>query len=188
MILSSKPAQRVWCLGDELRLEAVVAIARNVNRQLGELTLEGLLALAVAGIASLVGHRCMPVVAEVLGQFCVQRLLDQQLGQLLEQAVLADEVFGLLVVGQQAGQQFLGYFVLLGCHYAYGQAGSHLRWIGRLHKILHTLSSARFRAIASRAQGALPARRLGHRIGRTKMPVEDGFVASFQVRHFVQVE
>lgn len=50
------------------------------------------------------------------------------------------------------------------------------------------LSSARFRAIASRAQGALPARRLGHRIGRTKMPVEDGFVASFQVRHFVQVE
>ena len=30
-----------------------------------------------------------------LGQFGVKRLLDQQLGQLLEQAVLADEVFRL---------------------------------------------------------------------------------------------
>ncbi|MDP3887498.1 MAG: hypothetical protein Q8Q93_21465, partial [Hydrogenophaga sp.] len=45
----------------------------------------------------------------------------------------------LLVVGQQAGQQFLRYFVLLGCHCVCGQAGSRLRWIVRLHKILHTL-------------------------------------------------
>ncbi|MFY9460062.1 MAG: hypothetical protein WAP57_09960, partial [Aquabacterium commune] len=42
-------------------------------------------------------------------------------------------------VGQQAGQQFLRYFVLLGCHCVCGQAGSRLRWIVRLHKILHTL-------------------------------------------------
>jgi hypothetical protein len=76
---------------------------------------------------------------EVFGQFGVQRLLHQQFGQLLEQAVLANQVFRLLVVGQQAGQQFLRYFVLLGCHCVYGQAGSRLRWIVRLHKILHTL-------------------------------------------------
>ncbi len=55
-------------------------------------------------------------------------------------AVLADEVFGFLVVGQQAGQQFFGYVVFLGGHGAYGQAGLRRRWIGRLHKILHTLS------------------------------------------------
>jgi hypothetical protein len=30
--------------------------------------------------------------------------------------------------------------VLLGCHCVYGQAGSRLRWIVRLHKILHTLA------------------------------------------------
>ena len=58
---------------------------------------------------------------------------------LLEKTVLAYQVFRLLVVGQQAGQQFLRYFVLLGCHCVCGQAGSRLRWIVRLHKILHTL-------------------------------------------------
>ena len=46
------------------------------------------------------------VVAQVFGQLGIERLLNQQLGQLLEQAVLADQVFRLLVVGQQAGQQF----------------------------------------------------------------------------------
>ena len=69
-----------------------------------------------------------------------QRLLHQQFGQLLEQAVLANQVFRLLVDGQQAGQQFFGYVVFLGGHGAYGQAGLRRRWIGRLHKILHTLS------------------------------------------------
>ncbi len=82
----------------------------------------------------------MALVAEVLGQLCVQRLLHQQLGQLLEQAVLTNQVFRLFVVGQQAGQQFLRYFVLLGCHCICGHTGSRLRLIVRLHKILHTLS------------------------------------------------
>ena len=71
------------------------------------------------------------------GQFGVQRFLrHQQLGQLLEQAVLANQVFRLLVVGQQARQQFFGYIVFLG---ADGQTGLCRRWIVRLHKILHTL-------------------------------------------------
>ena len=75
----------------------------------------------------------------------------------------AQEVFGLLVVGQQARQQFFGYVVFLGAHFAYGQAGLRRRLkaglrrrlkaglrrrlkaglrrrlIVRLHKILHTL-------------------------------------------------
>ena len=32
--------------------------------------------------------------------------------------------------------------MLLGCHGVYGQAGLRLRWIVRLHKILHTLKGA----------------------------------------------
>ncbi|WP_233495140.1 hypothetical protein, partial [Paenacidovorax caeni] len=47
--------------------------------------------------------------------------------------------FRLLVVSQQARQQFFGYVVFLGTHGAYGQADLRRRWIDRLHKILHTL-------------------------------------------------
>lgn len=38
----------------------------------------------------------------------IQRLLGQELGQLLEQVVLTDQVPGLAIVGQQSGQQFIG--------------------------------------------------------------------------------
>ena len=77
--------------------------------------------------------------AQVLGQLSVQGALNKQLGQLLEQTVLANEVFRFPVIGQQAGQQFFGYVVFLDVYGAYGQAGSRQRWIVRLHKILHTL-------------------------------------------------
>ncbi len=88
--------------------------------------------------------------AQVLSQLSVQSSLDQQLGQLLEQSVLANQVFGLLVAGQQARQQFFGYGVFLGPHGAYGQADLRRRWIVRLHKILHTLGApARFESTAS---------------------------------------
>ena len=80
-------------LGDELRLEAAMAVAWHFDGQFAELALEGLLALAVAGVASGVGHRLVAFMAQVLSQLGVQGSLDQQLGQLLEQAVLADEVF-----------------------------------------------------------------------------------------------
>ena len=116
-----------------------MAFAGHFDGQFAELALEGLLALAVAGVASGVGHCLVAFMAQVLSQLSVQSSLDQQLGQLLEQAVLADEVFRLLVVGQQARQQFFGYVVFLGAHCACGQAGLRRRWIVRLHKILHTL-------------------------------------------------
>jgi hypothetical protein len=38
------------------------------------------------------------LVAEVVGEFATQRALDQGFRELLEQAVLAEEVFRLLVV------------------------------------------------------------------------------------------
>ena len=145
MILSSKPFPGL-VLGDELGLEAAVTVAGHLDGQLAEIALEGLPALAVAGVATGVGNRLVAFMAQVLSQLSVQSSLDQQLGQLLEQAVLADEVFRLLVVGQQAGQQFFGYVVFLGVHRVYGQPGLRRRWIVRLHKILHTLIPAAARA------------------------------------------
>lgn len=111
------------------------------NGQFAEIALEGLLTLAVAGVDAKLTNGLVAFMDETLGQLGVQRLLDQQLGQFLEQAALANQVFRLLVVGQQAGHQFFGYFVLLGRHRAYGQAGSRWRWIVRLHQILHTLGA-----------------------------------------------
>jgi hypothetical protein len=46
-IFSSKPAQRVWCLVHDLRLEAAVAVSGNFYGQLAKVAFEGLL-LAVA--------------------------------------------------------------------------------------------------------------------------------------------
>ena len=122
LVVEADPAGLV--LGDQLRLEAAKAVARDRDRQCAELALERLAAAAVAGVADRIGHRLVAVVAEVLGHLGIKCLLDQPLGQLLEQAVLTDQVFRLLVVRQQAGQQFVGYFVLAIAHRLSGRCGS----------------------------------------------------------------
>ena len=53
-VVEAGPASLV--LGDELGLEAAVTVAGYFDGQLAELALEGLLALAVAGVAAGVGH------------------------------------------------------------------------------------------------------------------------------------
>jgi hypothetical protein len=130
-ILSSKPAPAGLLLRDQLRLEAAMAVTGHFDRQRAELALEG---LAVAGVAGGVGDRLVAVMAEVLGHLGVERLLHQQLGQLHEQVVFADQVFRLLVVRQQAGQQLVGYFVLAHAHCVSGRCGNFLP-VARLHKI-----------------------------------------------------
>src|SRR5574340_1621971 len=132
LVIEAGPAGLV--LGDQQRLEGAVAVAGNFDGQFAKLALEGLPALAVAGIASGVGHGLVPGVAQMLGHFGIERLLDQELGQLLQEAILADQVFGFLVVGQQAGQQGFRYVVFLGAHCVSGQGDSFLPKI-RLHKI-----------------------------------------------------
>ena len=97
LFIEASPAGLV--LGDQLRLEGAVPVAGNFNRQMAEVAFERLLALAVAGVASSVGDQFVLAVAEMLGQFGIERLLDQQLGQLLEQAVFTNQVFWFLVVG-----------------------------------------------------------------------------------------
>jgi len=94
-------------LGDELRLEAAVAIARNLDGELAEFTLECLFAFAVAGVARRIGDGFILAVTKMRFHLGIQRTFDQCLGELLEQAVLAYQVFRFLVVSQQAVDQFL---------------------------------------------------------------------------------
>ena len=65
------------------------------------------LAVTVAGIAAVVGDGSVLGVAQVLGHLDFQGALDQHFGQLLEQTVLADQVFWLLVVDQQASASLI---------------------------------------------------------------------------------
>ena len=77
--------------------------------------------------------------AAVIGHFGFQRLLNQQLGELLEQPVLANQVFRLSVISQQAVQQLLGYGFLRYGHHRSWQWGSFLP-VDRLHKNSYTLA------------------------------------------------
>src|SRR5471032_1151811 len=113
-------------LDDDLRLERPLAVAGNVQRQRAESARGGLGAMAVAGVGGAVGHLAALVVAQVAGHLDLQGALHQHLGELLEQAVFADQVFGLLVVGQQAVGQFEQFWIGLGplVTLYYGHCGS----------------------------------------------------------------
>ena len=80
----------------------------------------------------------MLAVAKVFGQLGFQRALDDQFGEPFQQPVLAYQVFGLLVIGQQAGYQFIGYVVFHYGHHRSSQCGSFLPG-DRLHKNSYTL-------------------------------------------------
>jgi hypothetical protein len=63
--------------------------------------------VALSGGAHRIGHAVIFGVAEVLGHLGLQGSLHPSFGELLEQAVLANEVFRCLVVSQQAVDQFV---------------------------------------------------------------------------------
>ena len=85
-------------LGDELRLEAALPVARDFYRQFAEFALERLAAGAVAGVTRQVGDGFMLAVPEVRGHLGLQGALYNGLGELLEQAVRRS---GLRVSGSQ---------------------------------------------------------------------------------------
>ena len=60
---------------------------------------------AIATVASAVGDGLMAFMPQVGSELSLQGFLDHNFGQLLEQAVLANEVFGLFVIGQQSAEQ-----------------------------------------------------------------------------------
>lgn len=105
---------------NDLRNECAIPVTRHFNEQLTKLALELLAAKTVAGVASRVTDRPMPVVTQMVGQFGIQCPLDQLFGQLFEDAVRTDQVFRLLVVSKKLIQQLISNGVFL-CH---GVSGS----------------------------------------------------------------
>lgn len=92
-ILSSKSVQRVWCLGINCGSKVPwrsrgISIGSTPN-----LPLSVSPALPVARITGRVLHWLVLAVAEIVGHLRFQHFLDQQLGELLGQALLANQVF-----------------------------------------------------------------------------------------------
>src|SRR4029077_9392438 len=84
--------------GHDLRLKSTVAITRRLQRPLPTLSLEGLGRAAVARVAAVVAGRIVFVIAQMHRKLCTHGFFQQSLLQLLEQPVLAQQIFGLLVV------------------------------------------------------------------------------------------
>ena len=91
-------------LGNQLRLEGALAVSGHLNRQFVKLTLQGLPALAVAGVSGQILDRLILAMTEVIGHLGFQCFLNQKLRDLLEQPAFANQVFRLSVVSQQAVQ------------------------------------------------------------------------------------
>lgn len=81
----------------------------DVYGQFAELPLESLLVLAVAGAASRVGDGRATAMAKVFSHLRLERTLHRLLGEPLEQPILTNQVLRVLVIGQQAAQQFVAY-------------------------------------------------------------------------------
>ena len=93
-------------LGHDLRIEGAVAVARHLEIDRAILSQHGLGIAAVAMIVAAAAGRVALLVAEVVGQLRPERPFQQRLLQLLEQAIFAEQVFRLLVAGQQFVQMF----------------------------------------------------------------------------------
>jgi hypothetical protein len=106
LVVKAAPAGLV--LGDDLRLECASAVAGDFNGQFTEVTLESFLAAPVAGVTGLVGHQFILAMTQVVSQLGLQRAFNQGFGELLEDAVLANQILRLLVVRQQCVYQFGG--------------------------------------------------------------------------------
>jgi|GEM_PF-3433242 len=81
LVVETGPAGLV--LGDDLRLEAAVAVAGDFNRQFAEFALQRLPGFAVTGVARGVGNRLVPGVAQVSGHFGFESPFHQAFGELL---------------------------------------------------------------------------------------------------------
>src|SRR6516162_4343410 len=104
-ILSSKPSNRVWPLGDQLRLEAANPVARDRNRDLAILRQDRLRARPVAAVAAAAARGIALLVTQMVGQLSAKRPLDQGLLELLEKPIVPRQILGLFIVSQQLIQQ-----------------------------------------------------------------------------------
>jgi len=88
-------------LGHDLRFEGGLAVAGRLQLQLAEVAVQVFAAFSVARVAPMVAGRVVLLVAQMIGHLGFQGPLQEGFGQLLEQAVLPDDILGFLVVGEQ---------------------------------------------------------------------------------------
>jgi len=116
-----------------MRLGSAAEVAGDLNGQFAELTLESLAAPAVAGVTRLISYGlvlCMPYMRFHLG---LQGAFSFGFGNLLEQAMLANQVFGLLIARHQAFDQVCRWGFCYGHCYSIYSGGSFPA-NDRLHK------------------------------------------------------
>jgi len=77
------------------------------NAVLAAVGLQRLVAEAIARVAGGVGNGLILVMTKVLGHLSFKSPLDEHLGELLQETILADQVFGLGVIGHEAFGEFL---------------------------------------------------------------------------------
>ena len=85
-------------LRNDRRLKAAVAVARNLQVDLAVLGQNRLAGMAVAAVAAATARRIALLVAQVIGQLGAQRSLQKRLLQLLEQPIVAQQVFRRLII------------------------------------------------------------------------------------------
>src|SRR5581483_7814226 len=93
-------------LFDQLRLELAVAVTRHLDVEPAALAAEGLGIRAVAGGAGGAPFGGVLLVTEVMSQFTLQCAFEDGFGELLEQAVMAEEQFRSGSVFEQFVNQF----------------------------------------------------------------------------------
>ena len=101
MILSSKPVKRVCPLATIFGSNVPLRSRGVSSGSLAEIAFQGLGCLAVARVAAVVAGLVVLLIAEMVGHLGLHGPLQQRLGELLQQPVFANDVFGLLVVRQQ---------------------------------------------------------------------------------------
>jgi hypothetical protein len=85
------PGQAPGALGYDLGFEAAVPVAGHLDLDRADLGQHRLGPAAVAGVPAIAAVRVVLVVAEVIGEFALERGLDQPLGQRSQQPAVAGQ-------------------------------------------------------------------------------------------------
>jgi len=93
---------------DQLRLELGIAIPGNRNLELSVLVLDRLVRFAVAGVASELAGRRVRRIAEMIGHLAFEGALEKALPQIIEHAVFAENLFGLLAASSWSSSLSVG--------------------------------------------------------------------------------
>jgi hypothetical protein len=129
-----------------------------------------LVARSIAAVATMVPGRIVFLKSKMIGQFRLQRSLQDCFGELFQEAVLADDAFRLLVIGQH-----LVYQCLVDWHrFSFSSSD------GRLHSSFYTLP------VRIRLTHPLPKSMLQHCFGRVATPLGTGRRRAIFRRCFVR--